>query len=109
MLWAAANAAAGASMTGEMYRAMLDRPEPLDANGYLEREKAYSYLDGIKDASQGRVWCEVGQLKTPDLAYDIADRIGRMQPAERQRSAALIVLDVLRRAYPCDKSASRKK
>lgn len=89
------------AMDGDTFVQMLSKPEPLSSHHYLEREKAYSYLDGIKDASQGKIWCDINQLKTPDLAYDMVGEISRMQPFERKGSAATLLLNILRRKYPC--------
>jgi hypothetical protein len=86
------------TMTGDRFVAMLHRAEPLTV---LEREKAYSYLDGLKDATHGSVWCDIDQLKTPDLAYDLADEIARAPSAERSKSAASLLLAMLHRKYPC--------
>lgn len=86
------------TMTGERFVSMLHRAEPLTI---LEREKAYSYLDGLKDATHGSVWCDIDQLKTPDLAYDLADEISRAPLAERRQSAATLLLAMLHRKYPC--------
>jgi hypothetical protein len=89
------------TMDGETFVAMLMHPEPLTGYNYTEREKAYSYLDGLKDATQGRVWCDVNQLKTVDMAYDIAGKIAKLKPAERKKSAAVLLLDILHSKYPC--------
>lgn len=101
----AAQSAYPYTMNGDSFVRMLHREEPLTV---IERERAYSYLDGLKDATQGRLWCDVNHLKTPDLAYDLAYDIARMQPAERQRSAAVLLLDLLNRKYPCPTPARGK-
>lgn len=86
------------AMTAESFINRFKQPEPYTS---LERDKAFSYLDGIKDASQGRVWCDVNQFKTPDMADHIVVEFSRMSAAERKRSAAPLILDILRRDYPC--------
>ena len=91
-------------MNGDRFVEMLHRPEPYAT---LERDQAYYYLNGLKDGTQGRTWCDVNHLKTPDLAYDLASEISRMPQAERKRSAAVLLLDLLHRKYPCP-AAGRK-
>lgn len=86
------------AMNGDSFVRMLHREEPLAA---FERAKAFSYIDGLRDATHGSVWCDVHQLKTPDLAYDLAYDIARMAPAERKRSAASLLLELLHRKFPC--------
>lgn len=94
----AAPAAYSYAMTGETFVQMLHQPE---SPGTMNREKAYSYLDGIKDATEGRAWCDIDQLKTPDLAYDLAGEISRMTPSNKKRNAAVLLLDLLRHKFPC--------
>lgn len=52
------------TMTGERFVSMLHRQEPL---AMLDREKAYSYLDWLRDASHGTVWCDVVNSPSPRL------------------------------------------
>lgn len=86
------------TITAERFVAMLHRPEPL---AMLEKEKAYSYLDGLRDVTHGVSWCDVNQLKTPDLAYELAAEIVRSPPGVRAQGAAPILLSLLQRKYPC--------
>lgn len=86
------------TMTGERFVSMLHRQEPL---AMLDREKAYSYLDGLRDASHGTVWCDVNQLKTPDLAYDLAEEISKAPAAQRSLNASTLLLAILNRKFPC--------
>jgi hypothetical protein len=88
------------TMSGDQFVKMM---APLDPTGYeyLQREKAYSYLDGVRDGSEGTVWCDVDQYKTPDLAYELAGDIAKMPAAERKKNAAVLLLQQLKRRYPC--------
>ena len=66
------------------------------------RENAYSYLDGVRDGSAGSTWCDLPhQLKTPDLAYELADDIAKLPAAERKKNAADLLLQQLKRRFPC--------
>lgn len=78
-----------------------------DGYAYMLREKAYSYLDGARDSAEGRAWCDVDQLKTPDLAYELAGDIEKLPAAERKKNASLLLLDQLKRRYPC-RNGSKK-
>lgn len=88
------------TMSGDRFVEMMSHPAP---NGYeyMLREKAYSYLDGVRDSAEGRVWCDVNQLKTPDLAYEMAGKIAKLPASERKRNASLLLLEQLKREYPC--------
>jgi hypothetical protein len=46
-------------------------------------------------------WCDVHQLKTPDLAYDLADEIAKLPAAERKKNASVLLREILGRKYPC--------
>jgi hypothetical protein len=89
------------TLTGDGFVQMLNKPVPANNYEYLQREKAYSYLDGARDTAEGRIWCDVNQLKTPDLAYDLAGQIARLPAAERKKNASALLLTLLGRAYPC--------
>lgn len=89
------------TLTGDRFVRMMSGAEPLDSHDYMLREKAYSYLDGVRDSAEGRDWCDVNQLKTPDLAYELANDIARLPAAERKKNASILLLDLLHRRFPC--------
>jgi Rap1a immunity proteins len=68
---------------------------------YLERDKAYSYLVGAEDATEGTVWCHTKKIKTHELAYDISGPIAAMKRTARKTNAAPLLIDLLRNKYPC--------
>lgn len=95
------------TLTGDQFVSMMNRPEPRSGYDNMQREKAYSYLDGARDSAEGRVWCDVNELKTPDLAYELAAEIAKLPVAERKRNASLLLLEQLKRMYPCRKDGSK--
>jgi hypothetical protein len=89
------------TLSGDQFVKMM---APADPTGYeyLQREKAYSYLDGMRDATEGSAWCDLPhQLKTTDLAYELADDLAKLPPIERKRNAAVLLLEQLKKRYPC--------
>lgn len=88
------------TISGDRFVKMMSPPDPKGYE-YEQREKAYSYLDGVRDASEGDAWCDVGQRKTPDLAYELADEIEKMPAAERKKNAAVLLRQQLKQHYPC--------
>src|SRR6476661_1847835 len=88
-------------LTGEQFVKMMGHPEPLSAEHYIDRERAYRYLDGAKDATVGKAWCPARPRKTFELAYDAADHIKALPAEQRRGNAALLLLDFLARQYPC--------
>ena len=89
------------TLTGDQFVSMMNRPTPLSTADYMEREKAYSYLDGARDSAEGRVWCDVNELKTHDLAQDLAAKVAKLPATERKKNASQLLLAELKRAYPC--------
>jgi hypothetical protein len=94
-------------LTGEQFMQMMSHPEPLSSLHYMEREKAYSYLDGAKDATVGVLWCPPKPRKTFEVAYEAADRIRAMPLAEQKQNAAKILVSLLSEQYPCQKGVRK--
>jgi hypothetical protein len=88
------------TVSGDRFVQMMSSPNPTGYE-YLQREKAYSYLDGVRDSAEGSVWCDVDQLKTPDLAYEMAGDIAKLPAAERKKNASILLLQQLKLRYPC--------
>jgi len=94
------------TLSGDRFVEMMDAftAKPNDTYAYMQREKAYSYLDGARDAAEGTVWCDHDVYKTPDMAYEVAARIAKLPPAERKKNASRLILDQLHMMYPCRKA-----
>lgn len=95
------------TMSGARFVHMMNRPQPLSGEDYMLREKAYSYLDGVRDGSEGIVWCDFNEFKTPDMAYDLADRIAKLPAVDQRKNASLLILDQLKQMHPCRKAGAR--
>lgn len=89
------------SMTGEqIVRKLLT--EPRAEIDYIERDMAHSYLNGVKDATQGRSWCFVGGLLPHELNIELAASIRATRTsAELKGNAAPLLLAELGKRYPC--------
>lgn len=89
------------SMTGEQVVNKLVK-EPHAEIDFIERDMAHSYLNGIKDATQGTSWCFVGGLLPHELNIEIAASIRATRTsAELKGSAATLLVAELGRRYPC--------
>jgi hypothetical protein len=76
--------------------------KPRTDGDYAERDAAYAYVAGIKDATQGDVWCFQPGLKPDELIYETMHAVKRNNaPAALKANAAGLVLKELRRQYPC--------
>jgi hypothetical protein len=76
---------------------------PVSQSDYVKREKVYSYIEGIKDLTEGTDWCSTTPLKTPDLADDLAAAISVMDKKVRSGNAAPLIRKILHQRYPCKK------
>lgn len=87
-------------LTGDQFAAMLAR-QPTNALEFRERDRAYAYLDGVKDATIGSGWCPPQPRKTHELAYDAADYIKSLHADLRRGNAARLLIAYLSTSYPC--------
>lgn len=93
------------TMTGEaLSRYYLGHSEPrhesLKGGDYVNREMARGYMDGIKDMTEGTVWCNPGG--NPDeLNEDIAGAISKLPPQVQKRNAGHLVANALQQLFPC--------
>lgn len=94
------------NMTGDGFVEHLRHSDPMSPLDYRKRDKAYSYVEGVKDATVGKTWCDDNTVKTPDLAYDLADAIAAMDAKARAGNAAILITQYLQRTFPC--SAKRR-
>lgn len=93
-------------MSGEELIGKLLKPATADHDPF-NREIAYAYLNGIKDGTQGTVWCFTGRIKPDELNVELASALrAKLTRAELKRNAAPLVLDELRKRFPC-KTRSR--
>jgi len=88
----------GFALSGDQFVQMLSHPHPMTDQQYAEREQAYSYLVGVKDAE---AWCPEQPSKTFELAYGGADFIKSLPADLRKSSAARLLLTYLSGVHPC--------
>ncbi|PWF45090.1 Rap1a/Tai family immunity protein [Massilia glaciei] len=94
------------TMTGDrLVRYHFGPPQPRDnpflkGGDVVDHERARGFMDGIKDATQGTVWCFVAG-KPHELNDDIAGAISKLGPEEQKGAAAPLVISALRQLYPC--------
>jgi hypothetical protein len=88
-------------LTGDQFVAWVYPPEPMQPHDYANRDRAYSYLDGAKDATVGAAWCPPRPRKTFELAYDAADYIRSLPAEQRKANAGPLLLGFLGKQYPC--------
>ena len=80
--------------------------EPASLSDSRESDRAHYYLAGIKDGTQGILWCFRRAMLPYELNYEIAHALKEKYKSEElNANAAPLVLAELRRRYPCSGSA----
>lgn len=65
--------------------------------------RAQGYLDGVKEATKGRLWCIDHKTSSLELDLEIWGRLRALPGARQQQLAGPIILNQLIRHYPCQK------
>jgi hypothetical protein len=87
-------------LTGDQFAAALEH-RPATEQEYRARDRAYSYFDGAKDATIGKLWCPARPHVTAELAHDAADYIRGLDADLRKGNAAVLLQSYLSSRYPC--------
>jgi hypothetical protein len=93
-------------VTGEMLveyyvgKRGVQNPE-LDANAFVKQQFAKGYLAGVADAAQGKDWCDKGQAKTGEIDAAVVRGLRELPPQELRKDASALVIDLLRKRFPC--------
>ena len=96
----------GASLLSDYMGPKQPRDDPfLKGGDILNQQMARGYMNGIKDATEGTVWCYVTG-KPHELNDDIAAALMKLSADELRRRAAPLVAIALQRRFPC--SAGRR-
>jgi len=91
-------------MTAEEVIAKLLK-DPSSELDVIKREITDAYVNGIKDATHGSVWCLAHPILPHELNSELAFAIRTSRrPDELKRNAAPLLLDELRKRYPCKTS-----
>lgn len=93
---------------GEVVRKLTT--EPATEQEYLQRDLANHYVNGIKDGTQGTLWCFKGSILPHELNLELAHAIKKgSTTAQLQGNAAPIFIEELRKRYPCAQQTGARK
>jgi len=70
----------------------------------LRQRYARGYLAGAADAAQGRQWCDTGRIKTVEIDAQVIAELKKLPARARQGDAAILVVSILARHFPCSAS-----
>jgi hypothetical protein len=65
------------------------------------REKAYLYLLGVQDLTEGRAWCEYRRFKTVTLREVVGEYIQALPKSRLSERAAVVIEEALKTKLPC--------
>lgn len=84
----------------EVVRALTK--EPVRDADYFERDLMHGYVNGIKDGTQGTIWCFTGTILPHELNIELVHAIKGRSRKDLEGNAAPLILEELRKHYPCD-------
>ncbi len=113
----AAASPAPIAMTGSMLLELITFPPDvhstfdLSPGQYLDLERGYKYLDGVRGATAGKSWCYSKQYPAkPDTMYGAAiDGLKQLPAAQLKRKAADLIVDIWSKRWPCGARRARGK
>jgi hypothetical protein len=83
------------------YQGGPTQAERTDAVFLPGQHYAKGYLAGVADASQGRLWCDTGRVKTLEIDAHIVAELKKLPARARQGDASTLVVAILARRFPC--------
>lgn len=100
-------------MTGQqLVHQFMGPPEEygnMSGRNFTYHQLAQGYLDGINDATEGKLWCYSGRWKPHERDRALILEMSKLPPATLQGNAAPLVLDFLSNKYPCPATSPVKK
>jgi Rap1a immunity proteins len=76
----------------------------LSGPDFVAQQAAKGYLDGIHDATEGRVWCYSGRIKPHELNFSLVWSLKDLPKETLKGNAAPLVVSLLSKKYPCPNS-----
>lgn len=93
---------------GEVVRKLTT--EPRTEQEHLQRDLAHHYVNGIKDGTQGTLWCFTDAILPHELNLELAHAIKKgSTKAQLQANAAPAFIEELRKRYPCAQQSGGRK
>ncbi|WP_300760002.1 Rap1a/Tai family immunity protein [Janthinobacterium sp.] len=86
------------------YGVASDDGEARDPGALFHQQYARGYLAGVADAGQGRQWCDTGRIKTVEIDAQVIAELKQLPVRARQGDAAILVVAILARHFPCSAS-----
>ena len=80
----------------------------MSARTFAYHQLAKGYLDGINDATEGTAWCYTGRWKSDERDHALIIELAKLPPEVLRGNAAPLVLDFLRKKYPCPAGSTTK-
>lgn len=66
-----------------------------------ERRFAETYLLGVLDATEGKLWCDYRTFKTGTIGERVYEGFKILKKSELDKRAAYVITEILSKRYPC--------
>jgi len=76
------------------------------SEGMDERDAVFSFLLGVTDVTEGKMWCSYNNYTLNTVLEAINEEFKRLKPAQHNERAAYVITEILRKKYPCKKTDS---
>jgi hypothetical protein len=79
------------------------REDRIDYRRRLAKERAEAYVDGVHDATEGRMWCynAMARPKPTTLHEEILWGLRALPASQLKGNAADLVVEIWRKKWPC--------
>ena len=85
-----------------------EEAKEMSTRTFAYHQHAKGYLDGINDATEGRLWCYTGRWKPHERDLALILELAKLPPAVLSGNAAPLVLDFLQKKYPCSAGSAKR-
>ena len=75
----------------------------IDVRHRISKERAEAYVDGVHDATEGKLWCysQVTRPKPGTLHEEVLWALRAMPADQLKRNASDLIVETWRRKWPC--------
>ena len=94
-------------MTGQALVDLLAYPPgvindlQLDERSAINHRIGHGYIDGIHDSTEGLQWCYAGTWKPDTLDAFVIWELRKLTSEALKQKASVLIVDVLRKKFPC--------
>jgi hypothetical protein len=69
-----------------------------------EKNAAFSFLLGVTDATEGKMWCAHDEYKSSTVFETLNEGLKKLKPSRDSELAAYVITEIFGKKYPCKKT-----